>query len=85
MRIIPHAVQFVKGFFDAGRPIAVICHGPWILVEAGVVRGLTMTSYPSVKTDLKNAGALWVDEEVVIDRGIISSRTPADLRHLSAE
>jgi protease I len=79
LRTNPHAIQFVKQFFDSGKPIAVICHGPWILVEADVVRGLTMTSYPSVKTDLRNAGAHWVDEEVVVDRGIISSRRPADL------
>jgi len=79
LRTNPQAVQFVKRFFDSGKPIAVICHGPWLLVEAAVVRGVKMTSYPSVKTDLQNAGAQWVDEEVVVDRGIISSRRPADL------
>jgi protease I len=79
LRMNPHAVRFVKQFFDDGKPIAVICHGPWTLVEAGVVRGVTMTSWPSVKTDLINAGARWVDQEVVVDRGIISSRKPDDI------
>jgi protease I len=79
LRMNPKAVQLVRQFFDDGKPIAVICHGPWTLVEAGVVRGIRMTSYPSVKTDLLNAGAEWVDEEVVVDRGIVSSRKPADL------
>jgi protease I len=79
LRMNPKAVQLVKQFFDDGKPIAVICHGAWTLVEADVVRGITMTSYPSVKTDLRNAGANWVDEEVVVDRGIVSSRRPADL------
>ena len=79
LRMNAKAVEFVKQFFDDGKPIAVICHGPWTLVEAGVVRGVTMTSYPSVKTDLENAGAIWVDREVVVDRGIVSSRRPADL------
>jgi protease I len=72
-------VQFVKSFFDAGKPVAVICHGPWTLVEAGVVKGRTMTSWPSVKTDLINAGANWVDEEVVVDNGLVSSRKPDDI------
>jgi protease I len=80
LRMNPKAVQFVKRFFDDGKPIAVICHGPWTLVEADVVRGVSMTSYPSVKTDLQNAGAMCVDREVVVDRGIVSSRRPADLR-----
>ena len=79
LRMNPRAVELVKRFFDEGKPIAVICHGPWTLVEAGVVKGLTITSYPSLKTDLKNAGANWVDEEVVVDRGIVSSRKPDDL------
>ena len=73
------AVEFVKQFFDGGKPIAVICHGPWTLIDAGVVRGLRITSYPSIKTDLKNAGATWVDEEVVVDRGVVSSRKPDDI------
>jgi protease I len=79
LRMNPQAVQLVKRFFDDGKPIAVICHGPWTLVEAGVIRGVTMTSYPSVKTDLVNAGAHWVDQEVVVDRGIVSSRKPDDI------
>ena len=73
------AVQFVKGFVQAGKPIAAICHGPWTLIEAGVVGGVRMTSWPSLMTDLKNAGATWVDEEVVVDRGIVTSRKPADI------
>ena len=79
LRTNAKAVDFVKRFFDEGKPIAVICHGPWTLVEAGVVRGITMTSYPSVKTDLQNAGATWVDREVVVDRGIVSARRPSDI------
>ena len=79
LRIKPKAVQFVKAFVDAGKPVAVICHGPWTLIEAEAVRGLTITSWPSLATDLKNAGANWVDREVVEDRGIVSSRKPDDL------
>ena len=79
LRMKPEAVQFVKSFFDAGKPVAVICHGPWTLVEAGVVNGRTITSWPSVKTDLINAGAKWVDEEVVVDNGLVSSRNPGDI------
>jgi protease I len=73
------AVKFVGSFFDAGKPVAVICHGPWTLIEADVVRGRKLTSFPSVKTDLRNAGANWVDEEVVVDSGLVSSRNPDDL------
>jgi protease I len=79
IRMNAKAVQLVKDFFDMGKPIAVICHGAWILLEAGVVDGLKMTSYPSLKTDLRNAGADWVDQEVVNDRGVVSSRKPQDL------
>jgi protease I len=79
LRMNSKAVEFVKSFFDDGKPIAVICHGPWTLIEADVVRDLTITSYPSVKKDLQNAGARWVDREVVVDRGIVSSRQPDDL------
>jgi protease I len=79
LRMKPEAVKFVKDFFDAGKPVAVICHGPWTLIEAGVVRGRKMTSWPSVKTDLVNAGAEWVDEEVVVDNGLVSSRKPDDI------
>jgi protease I len=73
------AVAFARSFFEAGKPIGVICHGPWTLIEAGVVKGRTMTSWPTLKTDLKNAGAKWVDEEVVVDRGLVSSRKPDDI------
>lgn len=79
LRMKPEAVQFVKSFFDAGKPVAVICHGPWTLIEAGVVEGKTITSWPSVRTDLINAGAKWVDEEVVVDNGLVSSRNPGDI------
>ena len=79
LRTQPKAVQFVKQFVDAGKPVGVICHGPWTLIEAGVVKGRTMTSWPSLKTDLMNAGANWVDQEVVVDRNLVSSRKPADL------
>lgn len=85
LRMNPKAVEFVKRFFDDGKPIAVICHGSWTLIEAGVVRDLTITSYPSLRTDLKNAGAAWVDREVVVDRGIVSSRRPADLPAFNAK
>lgn len=79
LRMNPKAVELVKRFFENGKPIAVICHGPWTLVEADVVRGVTMTSYPSLRKDLENAGARWVDQEVVTDRGIVSSRKPDDI------
>ena len=73
------AVAFVKAFFDAGKPVAAICHAPWVLAEADVVRGRRMTSWPSLRTDLRNAGADWVDEEVVVDGNLITSRKPDDL------
>jgi protease I len=73
------AVSFVRSFFEAGKPVGVICHGPWTLVEADVVRGRTLTSYPTVRTDIRNAGGTWVDEEVVTDEGLVSSRNPDDL------
>jgi protease I len=73
------ATAFVRAFFEAGKPVGVICHGPWTLIDAGVVDGLKLTSWPTVKTDLVNAGAEWVDEEVVVDRGLTSSRKPDDL------
>jgi protease I len=79
LRMDEAAVQFARAFFEAGKPVGVICHGGWILTDADVVRGRTMTSYPSLKTDLRNAGAEWVDEEVVVDNGLVSSRTPKDL------
>jgi protease I len=79
LRMDDDAVGFVRGFVESGKPVAVICHGPWTLVEADVVRGRTLTSFPSVKTDILNAGGNWVDEEVVVDNGLISSRKPDDL------
>lgn len=79
LRTDQRAVQFVKAFFDAKKPVAAICHAPWTLIEADVVRGRTMTSWPSLKTDLKNAGAKWVDQEVVTDNGLVTSRKPDDL------
>lgn len=79
LRTDPQAVAFAKAFFAAGKPVGVICHGPWTLIEADVVRGRRMTSWPSLQTDLRNAGAEWVDEEVVTDQGLVSSRNPDDL------
>jgi protease I len=79
LRIDETAVSFVRAFVGSGKPVAAICHGPWTLVEAGVAKGRTLTSYPSVRTDLRNAGATVVDEEVVIDGNLISSRSPDDL------
>jgi protease I len=79
LRTDAKAVEFVRDMAQAGKPIAAICHGPWTLVEADVVGGKHMTSWPSLKTDLKNAGALWEDKEVVTDNGLVTSRKPADL------
>jgi protease I len=73
------AVRFVKSFFDNGKPVAAICHGPWTLIDADVVKGRKLTSYESMQTDLKNAGADWVDEEVVVDNGLVTSRKPDDI------
>ena len=78
------AVAFVKAFFEAGKPVAAICHAPWVLVEADVLKGRRMTSWPSLQTDLRNAGADWVDEEVVVDGNLITSRKPDDLDAFSA-
>jgi len=72
-------LNFVREFFDQGKPVGAICHGPWTLIDAGVVRGRHMTSYESIQTDLKNAGAQWADEEVIVDNGLVTSRKPADL------
>jgi protease I len=83
LRQSPAAVRFVKEFFDQNKPVGVICHGPWTLVEAGVVDGRTLTSWPSLKTDLENAGATWVDEEVHIDGNLVSSRKPDDIPSFS--
>jgi protease I len=79
LRLEPQALRFVKAFFDEGKPVAAICHGPWTLIDAGVVRGRTLTSYPSIQTDLKNAGARWVDREVVSDGNLVTSRKPDDI------
>ncbi len=79
LRMAPKAVAFVKAFFDAGKPVAAICHGPWTVIEAGAARGRQMTSWPSLKTDLKNAGANWVDKEVVVDQKLVTSRKPDDI------
>jgi protease I len=79
LRTDEDAVAFVRAFFDDGKPVAAICHGPWTLIEAGVVNGRTLTSWPSLRTDLRNAGANWVDEEVHVDAGLVTSRNPDDL------
>src|ERR671937_1936133 len=79
LRSDENAVHFVREFFAQGKPVGAICHGPWTLVEAGVLRGRTITSWPSLPTDIRNAGGTWVDEEVVVDRGLVTSRKPDDL------
>jgi len=79
LRNHPEAVNFVKAFLEKGKPVAAICHGPWVLVEPGIVDGRRLTSYPSLATDIRNAGGNWVDEEVVVDNGLVTSRKPADL------
>jgi protease I len=79
LRMDENAVAFVRGFFERGKPVAAICHAPWLLIEAGVVRDRTVTSWPSLQTDLRNAGATWVDEEVVVDGSLVLSRKPDDL------
>jgi protease I len=79
LRMDPAAVQFVRSFFQHAKPVASICHGPWMLVEADVVHGRTVTSWPSLRTDLRNAGADWVDREVVTDDGLVTSRKPEDI------
>ena len=77
--MLTRAVEFVDGFFAAGKPVAAICHAPWTLIETEVIKGKRITSWPSLKTDLANAGAEWVDREVVVDKGLVTSRKPADL------
>ncbi len=79
LRTNEQVLQFVRHFFDTAKPVAAICHGPWTLISAGVVRGLTMTSYHSIELDLRNAGANWVDQEVVVDQGVVTSRNPGDI------
>ena len=85
LRMNSQAVSFVKAFADSGKPIAAICHGPWTLIEAGAVKGRKITSWPSLKTDLKNAGAEWTDQEVIVDRNLVSSRKPDDIPAFNRE
>jgi deglycase len=85
LRMNPAAVAFVKGFFDAGKPVAAICHGPWTIIEAGAARGRRIASWPSLKTDLTNAGAQWVDQEVVVDKNLVTSRKPDDIPAFNRE
>jgi len=80
-----NAVQFVQRFFEQGKPVGAICHGPWTLVEAGVVRGRTLTSFSSIQTDVRNAGGTWVDEEVHVDQGLVTSRKPDDIPAFNAK
>jgi protease I len=85
LRLDEDAIRFVQEFAKTGKPIAAICHGPWTLVEADLVKGRTLTSYPSIRTDIKNAGGEWVDEEVVVDEGLVTSRSPDDLEAFCAK
>jgi protease I len=85
LRTKPEALEFVRGFFESGKPVGVICHGPWTLINAGVAEGRTLTSWPSLQTDLRNAGANWVDEEVHVDQGLVSSRKPEDLEAFNSK
>ncbi|HSK20528.1 MAG TPA: type 1 glutamine amidotransferase domain-containing protein [Longimicrobiales bacterium] len=85
LRVNDRAVAFARAFFDAGKPVAAICHGPWLLIEADVVRGRRMTSWPSLRTDLRNAGAEWQDRAVVVDSGLVTSRKPDDLPQFNSK
>ena len=85
LRMDPDAVSFVRGFFEEGKPVGAICHAPWTLVEADVLEGRTLTSFPSLRTDIRNAGGEWVDEEVVTDQGLVTSRNPGDLPAFNAK
>jgi protease I len=85
LRMEPKAVAFIKAFFDAGKPVAAICHGPWTIIEAGQAHGRKMTSWPSLKTDLRNAGAEWVDQEAVVDGKLVTSRKPDDIPAFTRE
>jgi protease I len=85
LRMDDQAVAFTRAFFEQGKPVGAICHGPWTLVEAGVVRGRTLTSWPSLQTDIRNAGGKWVDEQVVVDEGLVTSRKPDDLPAFNAK
>ena len=85
LRMDENVVSFVRDFFEQGKPVAAICHGPWTLVEAGVVRNRTLTSWPSIQTDIRNAGGKWVDEEVHVDQGLVTSRRPDDIPAFNAK
>jgi protease I len=85
LRMHEDAVRFVRTFFEHGKPVGAICHAPWTLVEAGIVKGRTLTSWPSLRTDIRNAGGRWVDQEVQVDRGLVTSRKPDDLPAFSAK
>lgn len=85
IRVDAESVRFAREFFEAGKPVAAICHAPWLLIEAGVVGGRRMTSFPTLQTDLRNAGAQWVDREVVLDNGFVTSRRPSDLEAFNAK
>lgn len=85
LRADADVIAFIRAFFKTGKPVGVICHGPWTLVEADLVKGRTITSYPSIRTDIENAGGTWVDEEVVTDHGLVSSRNPDDLPAFTAK
>lgn len=85
LRVVPDAQAFARAFFDAHKPVAAICHAPWLLIDAGVADGRTLTSYHTLKTDLQNAGATWRDEEVVVDQGLVTSRSPEDLDAFNAK
>jgi protease I len=85
LRMDPKAVAFVKAFFDANKPVGAICHGPWLVIEAGAAKGRTLTSWPSLKTDIQNAGGRWVDEEAVLDGNLVTSRNPGDIPAFNRE
>jgi protease I len=85
LRMQPNAVAFVKAFFDAGKPVGAICHGPWTVIESGAAKGHRMTSWPSLKTDIRNAGADWIDQEVVVDANLVTSRKPEDIPAFNRE
>jgi protease I len=85
LRSTPEALDFARHFFHTGKPVAAICHAPWVLIDAGVVRGRTLTSWPAIKTDVKNAGGTWVDKEVVVDNGLVTSRKPDDIPAFNAK
>jgi protease I len=85
LRMMPKAVAFAKAFFDAGKPVASICHGPWTIIETGAARGRRMASWPSLQTDLRNAGAEWVDEQAVVDGNLVTSRRPDDIPAFNRE